>query len=176
MSKEKECWMKIKEGQSQTSETTQLSTNWRNPLFPSKLCLHYICQKWQLQNLQETSWNQTRISLLQLEKGQTQASFSQQLRKHVQPVWNQFTQWKEWQLINSFFTKPVSAANTAKRNWVFKATHLSMGNSTVFSTISSFSEGRATMTRASAVNSIKTVGYRGMTRRSFRATEQVYWL
>lgn len=51
---------------------------------------------------------------------------------------------------------------------------LSTGNSTVFSTISSFSKGRATMTRASAVNSIKTVGYRGMALTSFKATEQVY--
>ncbi len=57
---------------------------------------------------------------------------------------------------------------------VSKATRLSMGNSTVFSTISSFSKGRATMTRASAINSIKNVGYRGMTQTSFRATEQVY--
>jgi len=49
---------RIKEGRSETSETTRLSTNWRNPLFQSKHCLHYICQKWQLQNQQETSWNQ----------------------------------------------------------------------------------------------------------------------
>ncbi|XP_051543705.1 xin actin-binding repeat-containing protein 1-like [Myxocyprinus asiaticus] len=46
--------VRIKEGRLQTSETARLSTYRRNPLFPSKLCRHYICQKWQLQSLQET--------------------------------------------------------------------------------------------------------------------------